>query len=244
VEEQKAPPPVQEPRDRLRAAAAATGVLAASLLVVLVTLAAVFGWLAARNIFYPDFALPMLLLAGAVLFIGAITVLVNVYQRLNLDDKAQALGLPEGSVRAIIALILIFLFFVAVTFIYASLSRGGPPRNLGGITPAQFAQIPVNDILSSTPQPSTGTPTSYDVVLRGSVAGAAEDVAKNLVVLLGTLVTAVAAFYFGTNSVTSAAKATAEAIRGSGGSPEGEKQPPEGEKQPPEGEKQPPEGER
>ena len=89
MEEQKAPPPVQEPRDRLRAAAAATGVLAASLLVVLVTLAAVFGWLAARNIFYPDFALPMLLLAGAVLFIGAITVLVNVYQRLNLDDKAR-----------------------------------------------------------------------------------------------------------------------------------------------------------
>jgi hypothetical protein len=178
--------------------------LVLSLLAILAILAALYRWLADKGIFYPDFALPMLLLAGIVLFFGAIAVLVNVYRSVRLNDPGHALGLPEGSVRAIIALILIFLFFVAITFIYSSMLREGRDRNLQGLTPAQFAQLPTAELLSSTPIPATGTPTSYDVVLRATVSPAAQDVGKNLIVLLGTLVTAVAAFYFGSNSATSA----------------------------------------
>ncbi|MFL6116479.1 MAG: IPT/TIG domain-containing protein [Catenulispora sp.] len=176
---------------------------------VLVVLSDVYRWLAAKNLIPAEFALPMLLLAGVILFFAAIMALVNVYRSIRLQDKAHALGLPEGSVRAIIALVLIFLFFVATTFIFSNLMQAGPERALNGVTPAQFAQIPVTDIVSSTPVPATGTPTSYNIVVRGSAPSPAQDVGKNLVVLLGTLVTAVASFYFGSKSATSAAAAGA-----------------------------------
>lgn len=192
--------------------------LVSSLIIILIALVALYRWLAERAIFYPEFALPMLLLAAIVLFFGGIAVLVNVYRSVGLHDKRHALGLPEGSVRAIIALILIFLFFVAVTFIYFSVVRGQPNRKLQGLTPAQFTQIPVSEIISSTPIPATGTPTSYNVVIQGSVPTAAQDIGKNVIVILGTLVTAVASFYFGSKSATSAAVAGAQ-IRAGGITP-------------------------
>ena len=43
---------------------------------------------------------------------------------------------------------------------------------------------------------------------------AGEDFAKQLLVLLGTLVTSVASFYFGTNAVSSAQDTTARALKG------------------------------
>jgi hypothetical protein len=178
-----------------------------SLIIILVILVALYRWLAERSIFFPDFALPMLLLAAIVLFFGGIAVLVNVYRSVGLQDKKYALGLPEGSIRAIIALILIFLFFVAITAIYFSVLRGAPDRVLRGLTPTQFAKIPVADLISSSPIPSTGTPRAYNVVVRGDVPSTAVDIGKNLIVLLGTLVTAVAAFYFGSNSATTAVAA-------------------------------------
>lgn len=210
----KAEPEHTEREPILWVTAVAAALLAVALLAALLSITFVYTRLADRNIFFPDIALPMLLLAGAVLFFLAIAVLANVYQRLGLHDPEHALGLPDGSVRAIIALILIFLFFVAVTFIYASMSRGGPERSLRGLTPAQFAQIPLGDIISSTPNPPIGDPNSYDVVLRSGVSEVTEDIAQNVIVLLGTLVTAVAAFYFGSNAVKSAATSTVEALRG------------------------------
>src|SRR5262249_38954271 len=128
------------------------------------------------------------------------------------------LGLPDGSVRALIALILIFLFFVAITFIYFSIARGQPNTTLHGLTPTQFAQIPATDLISSTPVPATGTPTSYNVIIRGGVSSAEQDIGKSLIVLLGTLITAVTSFYFGSNSATSAARKGGD-ISASGGAP-------------------------
>ena len=184
--------------------------LVSSLIIILVVLVVLYRWLTEKTTFSLEFALPMLLLASIVVFLGGIAVLVNVYRSVGLHDKRHALGLPEGSVRAIIALILIFLFFVAMTFIYLSFARGQPDRKLQGLTPAQFAQIPANELISSTPIPATGTPTSYNVVIEGNVPAAAQDLGKNVIVILGTLITAVAAFYFGSRSATSAAVAGAQ----------------------------------
>jgi IPT/TIG domain len=189
-----------------------------TLIISLGVLAALYRWLAGKDLFLPELTLPMLLLASIVLFIGAIAVLVNVYRSVGLQDKQYALGLPDGSVRAVIALILIFLFFVAITFIYFSIARGQPNTTLRGLTPAQFAQIPATDLISSTPVPAAGTPTSYTVTIRGTASSAEQDIGKNLIVLLGTLITAVTAFYFGTNSATSAARKGGE-IHASGTAP-------------------------
>lgn len=184
--------------------------LVSSLIIILIVLAALYRWLAQKSVSYPDFALPMLLLAAIVVFFSGIAVLVSVYRSVGMTDKRHALGLPEGSVRAIIALILIFFFFVAITFIYFSAARGGPDRALQGVTPAQFAQIPISDLISSTPVPATGIPTSYNAVVRGTVSPTAQDIGKNVISILGTLIAAIAAFYFGSKSATSAAVAGAQ----------------------------------
>jgi hypothetical protein len=188
-----------------------SGILLVLLLsAILIVLAGVYGWMANKKLFAPEFALPMLLLGGVVLVLAAIMALTNLYRHIQLQNKQHALGLPEGSIRAIIALILLFLFFIATTFIFSALTQEGPQNTLRGLTPAQFAQIPAMDIVSSTPIPATGTPTSYDVVVQRPLPAPAQDVGKNLVVLLGTLVTAVSSFYFGSKSATSAAAAGAK----------------------------------
>lgn len=202
--------PDTTPRGTLRVVIGSGILLVLLLSAILIVLAGVYGWMANKKLFSPEFALPMLLLAAVVLVLAAIMALTNLYRHVQLQNKRHALGLPEGSVRAIIALILLFLFFIATTFIFSSLTQEGPQNTLRGLTPAQFAQIPATDIISSTPIPATGTPTSYDVVVQRPVPAPAQDVGKNLVVLLGTLVTAVSAFYFGSKSATSAAAAGAK----------------------------------
>ena len=202
---------VRRERERpLLVVLSAGALLLLTLIISLLILSIGYRWLADKKLFLPELTLPMLLLASIVLFFGGIAVLVNVYRSVGLQDSRYALGLPDGSVRAIIALILIFLFFVAITFIYFSIARGQPNSTLRGLTPAQFAQIPPTDLISSTPVPATGKPTSYNVVIRGSASSAEQDIGKNLVVLLGTLITAVASFYFGSNSATYAARKGAE----------------------------------
>ncbi|GAA2511295.1 IPT/TIG domain-containing protein [Winogradskya humida] len=101
---------------------------------------------------------------------------------------------------------------MATTFIFSVLAQPGDPISLEGLTPAQFAALNPADLIGSTPNPPTGTPTSYDVLVRAQTPAAATDIGKNLVVLLGTLITAVSSFYFGSRSATAAAAEMAKQI--------------------------------
>ncbi len=104
--------------------------------------------------------LPVLLIISVMGLLLAIAVLVAAFRTFELANPREALGLPEGSVRAMIALMLILLFAIATLYIY------------GTITPAN------------------------------------SDVGKQLITTLGTLVVAVAAFYFGSKAVQAGISAT------------------------------------
>jgi hypothetical protein len=106
--------------------------------------------------------LPVLAIAGVFLLLGALALVSVAFSLFELSDKTQALGLPEGSIRAVIALSLIVLFAILSVYLYASLI-------------GQNANSPNADF------------------------------AKQLLVLVGTLVTSVASFYFGSRSAASAA---------------------------------------
>jgi hypothetical protein len=82
----------------------------------------------------------------------------------GLSDPTQALGLPEGSVRAAIALSLIVIFAIISIFMYTSLASQTGPANV-----------------------------------------AAQDFAKQVFAVVGTLMTAVASFYFASRAAASAA---------------------------------------
>lgn len=104
--------------------------------------------------------LPLIVIVGVIVLLIVISLVAFVFSVLGLASAKEALGLPDGSVRAIIALMLLVLFAILSLYLYNSVSTAA----------------------KDSP---------------------AIDVAKQLITLLGTLVTAVSSFYFGTNAVSS-----------------------------------------
>jgi hypothetical protein len=124
---------------------------------------AVLGW-TLRGL-QDEIKLPLLVVAAVAGLLASLALVVAVFALYQLADKTYALGLPDGSVRAIIALLLIVLFSVTTVFL--------------------------------------------TVRLQNAAAGApVVDFAKQILTILGTLMTAVASFYFGTRAVADGAKAS------------------------------------
>jgi protein-S-isoprenylcysteine O-methyltransferase Ste14 len=137
-------------------------VLATVLLVVVPTLGLLLvKWL--------DVAVPQSVGVAAALIVGIGLLLVLVAAVAlgfaeSSDSKRDAFGLPEGSIRALIALSVLLAFVAVVVYVLGTILPPGDDRNA---------------------------------------------VAQQVVGTLGTLLAAIAAFYFGANSVKSGAAALA-----------------------------------
>jgi len=112
--------------------------------------------------------LPVLVITGVMALFATLALVAVTFSVAGLTDPTQALGLPEGSVRAAIALSLIVIFAITSIYLYSSLSEAD----------------------ASSP---------------------GVDFAKQVFAVVGTLMTAVASFYFASRASTSAAKPTASA---------------------------------
>jgi hypothetical protein len=157
-------------------------------------------------------SLPLLAIGGVVVLIFMLATVSMIFSALGLANRDLAMGLPEGSIRAVIALSLIVLFAILSIFLYQSISSGGARFKIDEMSTADRAEfirsnVNARDIQSSE---TKGKPGFYDVTYR-SANPASEDFAKQLLVLLGTLMTAITSFYLGAGTVTSAVKAGGEA---------------------------------
>jgi hypothetical protein len=126
--------------------------------------------------------LPLIVTFSIVLFLGALSISTMVLHKLNLTSKSQALGLPPGSIRALIALSLIIIFAIMVIYMQSELE---PTR------------------------------VSYDggnTYEYREPSEAQKNFALQSLTTIGTLVTSLAAFYFGTAAVETARGAGAPAI--------------------------------
>lgn len=121
--------------------------------------------------------LPMLIVASVVGLLGSIAFVVVAFSLFGLINGAEPLGLPEGSVRALIALLILVIFASMTVFFFGALK---------------------------------GTPKDVD-------NSAAFDLAKQVLTILGTLLTAISSFYFGSQAATSAATRVASAASGGNG---------------------------
>jgi hypothetical protein len=65
--------------------------------------------------------LPLIAIMGVATMLAVLTLMALAFSSYNLADRGQALGLPEGSVRAVIALSLIIIFAVVSIFLFSSL---------------------------------------------------------------------------------------------------------------------------
>jgi hypothetical protein len=174
-------------------------------------------------------SLALLAIGGVVVLILLLTAVAMVFSVLDLTNNTQAMGLPEGSIRAVIALSLIVLFAILSVFLYTGVSTGS--RVVNSMVPetlrVQFIRdhagqdvqsVLLKDKDGITPLKSAdGKENLYDVSYR-STNTTADDFAKQMLVLLGTLMTAVTSFYLGAGTATSAAKAGETAGKESAGS--------------------------
>jgi hypothetical protein len=167
-------------------------------------------------------SLALLAIGGVVVLILLLTAVAMVFKILGLTNDTQAMGLPEGSIRAVIALSLIVLFAILSVFLYQGVSTGSRNviPNLPNAERLQFIRdhTTAQDIQSKlTQKGADGKEDLYEVSYRSANA-TADDFAKQMLVLLGTLMTAVTSFYLGAGTATSAKKAGEAAANEAAGS--------------------------
>ena len=145
----------------------------------------------------PEIVLTLLLLFGVVVLLGSIGALLVLLAGFGIIDPKEALGLPSGSVRAIIALTLILIFAIVSVFLFWN--SGHNVYESTGLTAEQIGLLPRNQVVSIVATGTTYTVQTADTEF-------ANQLALQLMTVLGTLVTAVAAFYFGAKSVAAGAE--------------------------------------
>jgi hypothetical protein len=114
----------------------------------------------------PSVVLTLLVIAGVIGLLGVLAIVALAFAVINLSDRNQALGLPQGTVRSVIALSLILIFVIAAMYLYASLTRNGlgEVRTSTGLSEemveAWLSQV--DDIVSIDVREEAGE-TVYDV---------------------------------------------------------------------------------
>jgi hypothetical protein len=157
--------------------------------------------------------LPLIVILGVTILLITIGLVAFSFSTVGLSSPREALGLPDGSVRAIIALMLLVVFSIMSIFLFSSLSSL-PPQTLSHVSQKGLDDLSTHvAVIRREPEPASqaaaGQPAPeplYTVTFL-QPSGAASDIAKQLIVMLGTLVTAVASFYFASASTVSAQRA-------------------------------------
>jgi hypothetical protein len=162
----------------------------------------------------------MVVVLAIAALLAMLSIAVIIYANQGLADGKQALGLPEGSIRALIALLLLMIFIIMGAYLFRTIATPELVKvpNLSPDQVAAFAgQLPNEEQLSI----EKNTSGSYDVTIGVGVSAGTQQAALQLITVLGTLVTAVSAFYFGSSTAQSAAEKAAAAASGTGGGTEG-----------------------
>lgn len=144
--------------------------------------------------FKDSFGLSALALGSIVVLLWALVIFSALMNIVGLSDKTQALGLPEGSIRAIIALALVGLFAVlASTVLNGHSVMLNPNASEADIVAIHKNNTTLSVVVIPNP-PEPGKDPTFKV---STPAGPADDFMKQMLTLVGTLMTAITAFYFG-----------------------------------------------
>lgn len=184
-----------------------------SIVIVIVLFLAVFAVIyyatTAGNIKFrtPEIIITPLLILSVVALLISLVFTTTIFQHLGLTNKDQSLGLPEGSIRAVIALSLILIFMISSLFIYSHMGKSSIETSKG-ITQEMVLIFPSENIAWIVANKTVDNETLFDVGLKVEESAASTDIAKQIITTVSTLVVAVAGFYFGTRAVQTAAGVT------------------------------------
>jgi hypothetical protein len=147
-----------------------------------------------------SYSLSALALSGVIVLLGALLVFTTLVRAIGLSDPSQALGLPEGSVRALLALALLGLFAILVSSVLTPTPKT-ELRKFSGLREGDVTALIKNnpDARDIVQRQQTDSPPTFEVEFYS--VPRQDDFAKQMLTLVGTLMTAVISFYFGTTSV-------------------------------------------
>jgi len=163
-----------------------------------------------------EIVLPVLAITGIVMLLAALSLVSLAFGFFGLSDKSQALALPEGSIRAVLALSLVVLFSILTVFLYQNLASAGPQRKVENLTSAQREDFlkqnkdaNLRDVVVipvSVKDKEGNDTTAYTISYRDPKNQPADDFAKQLLIMIGNLMTAMVGFYFGARTAVSASQ--------------------------------------
>ncbi|URI07155.1 hypothetical protein MW290_00580 [Aquincola tertiaricarbonis] len=161
-----------------------------------------------------------------VIFGAALALIAMVFHALGLASADEAFGLPAGSLRSLLAVGVMVLF--AVFGLQALMNDGA-----GSLPGWQLFSTTVADVARVQPEiqryekqgllaiaGAASGPTGIELRIYSptrTTPAATQDIQKQIITALITLVTSVVSFYFGSRSVEAMAKATGEGKGGGGG---------------------------
>jgi hypothetical protein len=212
--------------------------------------------------FYPTAAgntkealtLSAVVMVALAMVVVLMAVLVIVFQVLGLANSNQALALPEGSVRALIAFSLVLAFVCLAAFLYSNMSSVVPLTLAGSALNQTDAQL--NDlkaqfvVVYQQAKEKDGTPSYvlktdkdgvsikddkgnlqkdltkplYDVNYFIKRSGSADDFAKQIFTTLATVFVSVVSFYFGSSTASAGVGVGAKAAQAAAGGMKGDPQ--------------------
>jgi hypothetical protein len=185
--------------------------------------------------------LSQIVLVGLALTVVFMAILAIIYSVMGVEDAKQALGLPDGSVRALLAFSLVLIFVCLGSFLFSEVNKNNQPvegKTLTAVTEAQLAdlkatfnvapelakdqsgQVQYEQVAGSDGKPANDLKHPlYTVTYYPKGNKDAEDFAKQIFTTLATVFVSVVSFYFGSSVTTSAAAAGAKAAQGPDGKP-------------------------
>jgi hypothetical protein len=188
--------------------------------------------------------LSAIVLIGLALTVVLMAILAIIYSVLGIEDESQALGLPEGSVRALLAFSLVLIFVCLGAFLFTAVNKrcDNCAKTLSRVTDAQLSDLKANFIVAAeqakddtgkllyeqipAPGDSTGKTMDdlkhpyYTVTYYPKQSTDSADFAKQIFTTIATIFVSVVSFYFGSSVTSSAVRAGASAALG----PDGDKQ--------------------
>jgi hypothetical protein len=191
-------------------------VIAYILIAVLLTAAVgyLIGYLTPRESFVdqPEIGMGLVIVSAIAIMMTLLFILAAGFTSMKLNDPKQPLGLPEGSIRAMIALILIMVFIIFGIHLFRVVGGGYYGQVITNQTWADLAKYAGRPTYI---QPSQNSTDHFDVWIQSDISADGARLAQQLITTVGTLVVAVAGFYFGSTAVTSAVAAGQGAVAAS-----------------------------
>jgi len=214
----------------------AWAVLAGTILLIAATLIFRFGF--SLNQMDEATRLSVIVLEGLALTVVFMAILAIIFAVMGVEDPKQALALPEGSVRALLAFSLVLIFVCLGAFLFSEVNKPceACTKTLSVVNDAQLTDLKNNFIVApeqakndqgkllyeqvpnpKDPSQSIDDPKHplYKVTYTPKPNAAAADFAKQIFTTLATVFVSVVSFYFGSSVTTSAAAAGAKAAQGS-----------------------------